>query len=200
MRLSHILFALSVAMLVILGITLFLPSHPSATGVPDKRVFVSTTVGSLASPMGNGPLVTTAQLFPGKEEAMFLGGSGQERHADLFWFGWAFATVIMVFFTCLISLASQRKGEANRFSRLVLLGNILLIAVVALLFYCYREFLKPIDSAADVSFLGPFPTATTVAIVGVWSGPLFFVLLYFFLFPKYIWTKEDEAKYQQVIA
>lgn len=124
-----------------------------------------------------------------------IGGDGRERLAPIENLGYFFHVTVLVQVHLLIVLGvSEHKRSPLLFS---LVGGCLAIALFIWwsLFTSYQNFL---DSGTTEYFLG-FPVASAWQVYALWVGGLSLVSLYVIGFERFIWSKEDERAFQEIV-
>ena len=171
MKHSTLLFTLLCLLWLALGATLLVPQSANVSGVPHPQA---------------------------KFNDMHHGGDGSARHDALIYFAWIFTALSLIFFAALLSFGVRRDGR-HPWKLHLTIGVVLELIVFSAMFVSYQQFLDEVASGSAISFLGPFPTPTTLMIVGVWVIPFYFVILYGVLFSRSVWTAEDAEKFQQLL-
>ncbi len=127
---------------------------------------------------------------------MRIGGDGAARLKHIGGSAFAFHSLLLLL---IVSLSALGVAEQRRSSELwAYMGGTLLFS----LFVCwnmhsgYQAFL---DTGSTGYFMG-FPVATAWLVYGAWLGAIPLIVLYTMGFRKFIFTAEDEKKFDQLLA
>lgn len=127
---------------------------------------------------------------------MNVGGEGLARLGDtvgiVFWLQ-ATAQCVMIL---LIALGVVESRRTALFWSVI--GAILLLSL-GVWSALYLSYLGYLDTGETGYLLG-FPTATTVMLFGIWGTGATLCLLYVLGFRRFIFSKEDEAAYEELLA
>ncbi|MDP6653153.1 MAG: hypothetical protein QGF90_13785 [Gammaproteobacteria bacterium] len=130
--------------------------------------------------------------FPG----MQVGGDGAARLQHIGMLGFAFHCLLLTQIVLLSML-----GISERYRTLELgcyMGGCLgLMLVIA--WGMFSNHLQYLDTGTTGYFMG-FPTATAWQLYGTWLGAIPLVIIYSVGFGKFIYTAEDEEKYNALLA
>ncbi len=183
MKLAWGLFGLLIAMCaVVVGIGVTASLNP-----PD--VVVKQTHG------GDGPSAATRQhpTFPNMDRA----DATALAQRDLLGWGWAFGTLQIATFVCCLAFGVRRGKRFDSFGWTFLVGGLIYVGVFTLLLFNDSRF---VEQGAAPEFLGPFPVPTALVLFGMWPVPLYFAVVYFVGFNRWIVTPEDMAAFQKLVA
>ena len=125
---------------------------------------------------------------------MRQGGSG-ERHSQVLWWGVAIGVLQLLVFVGFL-LFGMRRGSGPERSKgwAFLVGSVLYLTVFMLMIFAYREYVE--DPSGRLLSL-PVPTA--VMLFGLWPLPLYFVLLYSLKFDDWVFSPEDNNRFQELV-
>lgn len=138
-------------------------------------------------------------------QAMLEGGPPATARIALL--GWAFGSLqIAIFITCItIGITPRRKVDENvdrsTTSRgllyaLFTAGSLAFVTAFTLMVWADRAAVV----TGHVTYLGPFPAATTWMLFGVWAAPLLFVAAYIIGFSRWIIPDPDLARFEALVA
>lgn len=146
---------------------------------------------SLAEPVANASGAAHPD-FPG----MQIGGDGAARLEHIGLLGFTFQCLLL----CQIILLSLLGiAERHRTTDLYvyMFGTMLFTLFIGWQMYSgHQEYL---DTGSTGYFMG-FPTATAWQLYGTWLGAIPLVIIYSVGFRKYIYTPQDEEKFQQLLS
>lgn len=125
--------------------------------------------------------------------AMSLGGDG-ERAWSIFWpiFLWQCLSIFMAHFLFALSFAPKRRRSVRPW---LIVSCVVNLVVWGALMLTYKQVL---DTGTTAYVLG-FPITSSWMIYGVWAGFLIPCALYMFGFDRFIYSTEDEAKFQDIL-
>ena len=126
---------------------------------------------------------------------MHAGGSGELRHGHILLVGWLFAVLEVAIFVTLLSLGLRRRKDSGGQGWLLFFGGVVCAGVMTALFLSYRQYM----TASEPSFLGPFPTPTSIMIFGIWLAPVIFVVLYVVFFDRWIVSEDDLKRFKHIL-
>lgn len=183
MKLHYTLLALILGMCGVLVAAFMIDEVPTGEEIPEG---------------GGDPVITyLGHGFTHPEhEAMQAGGDGAERHANVLWLGWIFAMLQVVYFLVSLIAGASRKGKAGPFLIPIVIGGVVYAAVFTMVFVSYRGYMT--EDVHDLVLA--LPASTAWMIYGVWFMPLFFMLLFMFKYDSWIFTKEDQAEFDRIVA
>ena len=114
MKISAVLFALSIGLCLLLGIALMIPEVPGGHGVPHPD-------------------------FPS-----MLQGGDVSRHDSTLWLGWTMGVVEIAFFVGLLAMGTRGRGTFPFEARFMVIGLIAFIAVFSAMVFTYAAEINPI--------------------------------------------------------
>ncbi len=129
--------------------------------------------------------------FPG----MVIGGDGAARLEDIGLLAFLFHSLLLllVVLLCTLGISEDRRSPK--------LMTIMAVCYAFMMLVCWQMFSEHqtfLESGETGYFLG-FPTATAWQMYGTWLCAMPLILLYTLGFREYIFSAEDEAKFQQLI-
>ena len=127
---------------------------------------------------------------------MECGGPGAERHAVTFWVGWVFSMLCVLFFTGCLWLGAARHGKLGPAKAPLIFGTVAFAAIFTALFNSYYAYMHEETHSLFLSFVKP----TAWTLFGVWTFPVFFMVLYYRFFDQWHFTKEDEKRLEEITA
>lgn len=126
--------------------------------------------------------------------AMRQGGSAA-RHEGMLVAGWCYGTAQLVFFALCLPLGLKRDDQATSSPRRWFLAVTLAYVVTfTMVLICYAL-------GMDEPLLSPFwdiPWATCWSVFGMWIVPLLYTVLYLWRFPDWVFTSEDQQRFQEI--
>ncbi len=138
----------------------------------------------------------TAGMAHADFAGMQAGGDGAARLEHIGGLAFAFQCLLLLLIVCLSALG---VAEQRRSTELWLyMGGTLLFSLFVWwnMYSGHQAFL---ETGTTDYFLG-FPVATAWQVYGTWLGAIPLILLYSLGFRKFIFTAEDEQKYEQLLA
>lgn len=101
---------------------------------------------------------------------------------------------IAVFVTCMtLGISRSRSGRGILFA-IFGTGTVAYLGVFMLMVGAQRASV----ASGEVTFLGPFPAATSWMLFGMWGAPLLFVAAYLIGFSRWIITDADLARFHEL--
>lgn len=144
----------------------------------------------LAEPVANAGGAPHPE-FPG----MQVGGDGGARLEHIGSLGFAFQCLLLVQIILLTMLGVAPRYQTPEF--LAYMGGSLLFSLF-IAWRMYAGHLEYLASGETGYFLG-FPTATAWQMYGTWLGAIPLILVYSLGYRKFIFTAEDEEKFNQLL-
>ncbi len=124
------------------------------------------------------------------------GGSGTARLVNLLWLGWLIGSLQIAFFVACLALGLRRGGRQPSWRWRLLLGGLAFELVWAILVATYWGYAKA-DSRA--LWLGlPIPTA--IMLYGLWLVPVYFCVLYYVRFDRWVLSEGDLERFHEIVA
>ncbi len=144
---------------------------------------------------------------PHAEFHAMLQGSPTLASSRIVFLGWLFGVLqILIFVTCItlgISRFTAPRGDATEPPRargwlyaLFGAGSLLFLAIFTQVVRADRLAMV----SGEVTYLGPFPSATSWMLFGLWAAPLLFSAAYIFGFSRWIVTDADLARFEAMVA
>lgn len=153
------------------------------------------------------PPAANSRGLPHPELSTLLqGGSGVERHGSLLWLGWAVGVVEILLFVALVALGARRERSARttadgagglRGLAWPLAAG--LAAYLATWTFLMVVYARGLGGPAPDLFLA-LPPATAVMLYLVWPLPLVFAAFYVVGFRRWVFSGQDEADFQALVA
>ena len=125
--------------------------------------------------------------------SMLHGGPGHERALGIYWLGWAFGALQLLFFALCFGLGLCRAGGLGRLRLPLVAGAVLHQLCWLWLLHSYSAYSA--DPTVQTTVLG-FPPPTAIMLYVLWPFPLWFVALYVLNFDRFIFSEiapETEA-------
>lgn len=123
-------------------------------------------------------------------------GGNASRHEPILRYGWLYGICTIALFIIMLMLGLRRGGRVGSGKWAILLGGAIYMCVFT---NVVTEYAKSIRSG-DADFFGPFPSATTWVLLGIWIAPMVFIAFYVWKFREWIYTAEDEKRFQRLLA
>jgi hypothetical protein len=129
--------------------------------------------------------------------SMLHGGPGQARVAGLFWLGWAFGALQLLFFVLCFALGMRRASGLGRLRVPLVVGAVLHQLCWLWLLQSYASYSA--DPSPHTTVLG-FPPPTAIMLYVLWPFPAFFVALYVLSFDRFVFTADDQRRFDELVA
>ncbi|MGD9855423.1 MAG: hypothetical protein AB7U20_10795 [Planctomycetaceae bacterium] len=121
--------------------------------------------------------------------------------------GWLFGVLqIAVYVTCMtLSVSRSQSPRVRSAGNAAGRGWLYGLFSAGTLLYCgaFTQMVRADRAAAvsgEVSFLGPFPAATSWMLFALWAAPLLFVVAYLCGFSRWIIADEDLSRFEELVA
>ncbi len=129
-------------------------------------------------------------------KTMLAGGPGEDRHAGIFWVGWAFAVLQAIFFVSLLVFGMRKKDNPGPALVPLIVGGTIYAAIFTMLFVSYRGYM----SSGESGFFLSLPHPTAWMIYGIWLFPIIFVFIYRRYFGNWFLTDSDMERFNALVA
>lgn len=166
-RLMGLIFAICIAMGILLVTILFAEQAPGAAGLPHPSI-------------------------PG----MLVGGDGQARLESIGGYAFAFQALLLLLICCLCALGVSARYRSLSFCAYLVGSYGFMFFVWWQMYFGHQDFM----TGGETSYFLGFPIATAWQMYGTWLGAIPLVLIYIVGFSKYIYTEQDAAAFQALIA
>ena len=135
--------------------------------------------------------------FPHPEfNGMQAGGDGAARLEHIGGLAFTFQCLLLLLIVCLATLGvAEQRRSAELWAYM---GGTLLFSLFVW-YQMYSGHQAFLETGTTNYFMG-FPVATAWQVYGTWLGAIPLIILYTVGFRKFIFTKEDERKYEQLLA
>jgi hypothetical protein len=127
---------------------------------------------------------------------MQVGGDGQARLEVIGGYAFLFQALLLLLICCLCALGVSARYRSKTFYVYLAACYGFMFLVWWQTYFGHQDFLATGDTAY---FMG-FPIASAWQMYGTWLGAIGLVLIYILGFNKYIYTDQDEAAFQALIA
>lgn len=127
---------------------------------------------------------------------MRIGGDGLARMAPISVYGFLFYFVMLVQVCLMIALGVTPERRDVAFWIWLSLGFLISALAWWQMFDAYESFLR----TGETEFIAGFPIAAAWLVYSIWLAGLFFVGLYVFGFRRYVWSDEDQQKFDLLLA
>ena len=181
MKLQWVLFAILLGMCGVVALTFIIEERPYVETVTEDGGVTKTY-------QGHG-------LDHPQFESMEIGGPGAERHEHILWLGWVLAMLEILFFVCCLAFGARRNGRVGPIAKPLAFGAVVYMIVFTMMILAYRGFMN----ADEYPFFLSLPVPTAWMLYGVWVWPAFFILLYIITYGRYIWTDEDQVRFDEIL-
>jgi len=153
-------------------------------------MFILLLLIAFAEPVANANGNPHA-LIPGAN----VGGDGALRLAAIGSYAFLFQCLLLALIVCLSILGISKQHRSLDLYLMMLASFAFMIYVW---WHMYAEHQAFLASGTTDYFLG-FPIATAWQVYGTWLGGIPLILIYTIGFRKYIYTREDEARFDQLM-
>jgi len=125
-----------------------------------------------------------------------IGGDGAARLEHIGFLGFMFQSLLMVQIVSLSILGVAERYRTKKFLIYMASALALMLLIGWQMFSGHLEYLSSNETGY---FLG-FPNATAWATYGIWLSAIPLVLIYSLGFREFIYTEEDERKFNELLA
>ena len=132
------------------------------------------------------------ETFP----SMKHGGPGAERHEKTLWVGWVFGMLCILFYMGCLTYGMTRGGTLGPAKLPLILGTGIFLAIFTGLIFSYKGYMNEDTHELFLSF----PKPTVWMLLGIWTFPVLFMFLYYYLFDHWFFTEEDEKRLEESTA
>lgn len=140
-------------------------------------------LGLLGAPLGSYGI-------PHSEWKTMLAGGVRQDGGAVVLLGWLFGVLLLIFKVGLLWFGMRaRWSQAGRW---ISLGGAMYVLLWSFLVLSYAAF-------PDGLFFWGFPVSTSLMILGMWPFPMVFMALYYFGFDRWVYTKEDQLKFENLL-
>lgn len=130
--------------------------------------------------------------FPGMQS----GGDGAARLEHIGTLAYVFMLLLLFLVVCLCSLGVSERHRSRYFT-------LFMVATLGLQWFVwwgmYASHQQFLETGVTAYFMG-FPVATAWQMYGTWIGALPLIFIYCIGFRKYIYTFDDEERFNQLLA
>ena len=127
--------------------------------------------------------------------SMRIGGDGAARFMPVANLAYWFQMLVLAQICCMIALGVRPDRRSNLFWVLLTASFGLLAAAWTLMYQAYEAFL--VTGQSEMVAGWPYPTAWQV--YAIWLSGFGLVGLYVFGFKAYVWSDDDESKFQALV-
>lgn len=128
-------------------------------------------------------------------QAMQQGGENTERHAHVYALGVLWGLLQILFFTLCLTLGIGQEANIRALGLLLVSGGGLYGAAYLVMTSWYPRY---VDASAPQQVLA-FPLPTAVMLFGVGLAPLFFIVLYVAGFHRWIITRDELDRFNELV-
>ena len=144
--------------------------------------------------VGTEPAATTGSVH-GQFPAMRIGGDGASRYLPVGMLTLILQSAAIGLYGLLLYLGVNERHRSRLCRVWIVAGSAASMLIWWAIVASYTEFL---DTGTTRMFLG-FPVATAFAVFGLWLSGFALVLGYVFGFRSFIFTSDDEARYNELV-
>ncbi len=126
---------------------------------------------------------------------MRIGGDGAARFEPIAGAAFLFQLVVLAQICCMVALGVGKHRHSGSFYVLLVIAFLVAAGVWCGLFFAYESFL----SAGTTNYFLGFPVATAWQVYAIWLSGLVLVGTYVFGFTRFIWSAEDESRFQVLV-
>ena len=156
-----------------------------------SAALVLVTVLSLLLPAATQP---TARLHP-EATSLLQSTGGLADQPETLWLGYVFGLFVLGLMAVCAWIGLRKKDTGTPLTRWMMIG----FGGYALVFTGLTLTYARYTGSADVPFFGGFPLPTAWMIYGMWFFPLILVGLYMAFFDRFVLTKDDLARFQELV-
>jgi len=128
-------------------------------------------------------------------QTMRQGGDGLARSEPLLGRIWLLGVLQVAMYASFMTLAVNRRHRDRRFALCLAGGCVAMVGVWSVLLLAYQASWS--QSVPNLVF--GFPTASAWMLYGVWTVPVVFVAMYRFGFRRWIYTPEDQRRFEALL-
>jgi hypothetical protein len=136
-----------------------------------------------------------AGLAHAQFNGMQAGGNGAARLEHIGNLAFAFQSLLLLLIVCLAALGVAEERRSTEFW--AYMGGTLLFSLFVW-WQMYSGHQAFLETGVTSYFMG-FPVATAWQVYGTWLGAIPLIILYTVGFRKFIFTDEDEQKYEKLL-
>jgi|TARA_B110000967_G_scaffold200944_1_gene237494 hypothetical protein len=136
-----------------------------------------------------------AGLAHAQFNGMQAGGNGAARLEHIGSLAFAFQSLLLLLIVCLAALGVAEERRSTEFW--AYMGGTLLFSLFVW-WQMYSGHQAFLETGVTSYFMG-FPVATAWQVYGTWLGAIPLIILYTVGFRKFIFTDEDEQKYEKLL-
>jgi hypothetical protein len=142
------------------------------------------------------PVVNSGGLAHPDVPGMQVGGDGGARIEHIAGYAFMFQVLLLALVVVLCVLSVSERNQSPQF--FIAMGATLLLSWLVW-WQMYSQHQNFLETGETAYFLG-FPIATAWQTYGTWLAAIPLVLIYSFGFHRYIYTENDEARFNQLLA
>jgi hypothetical protein len=128
-------------------------------------------------------------------ETMSRATDGLTRHGRVLWAGWAFGLLQIVLYAGCIAFSVRRTAAGDPLRWALLVGTLLHAGAFCGMMIAYQRYIHTDEPGVVIGF----PTPTAWMLYGMWSAPLFFIVLYYAAFDRWVMTPADRIRFRELV-
>lgn len=129
-------------------------------------------------------------------ETMERAASGVDRHAPVMGLAWLFGILQIALFVCCLRFAIGGACNRPALTWTFLIGGLLYGAAFTWMIVSYGQYMR---AEAPALVLG-FPAPTALMLFCLWPAPLFFMVVYYATFHRWVMTDDDMERFRRIVA
>lgn len=171
MKIIHVLFGFLILLLLLMGISFFLPNAFDATHAPH----------SLDPKPASAALLHSIEKVANSNQAIGI--------------GWLMTLLISGIMGSVILLGVRHKGQAGPYRPWIIGAFIVVALVFSALTYSYSSYTQGLSD----TFFGGYPAPTAWMIYGIWFLPIGIIAIFIATFDQWFLRPEDLAAFRQMV-
>ena len=128
-------------------------------------------------------------------DGMRQAGDAWLQSKPVFSVGYLLGILIYLIISALIYIGVPRAKRDRKFTLAHAAATLVVLGMWSFLMYLFRLYLHSGDPMIDLAF----PLPTLVMLLGLWIAPMSFSLIYILGFRRWIFTREDEEIFRQLM-
>tara|TARA_B100001123_G_C15324300_1_gene1028989 strand:+ start:20 stop:589 length:570 start_codon:yes stop_codon:yes gene_type:complete len=181
MTLEKLLSILSLFLLLIVGVFLFIEEQPNRY---------------ITNELGNTTILYEGHgIIHDTHPSMLIGGLGKQRSRPIFFLASLFGILAFLFIITIIFYGMRTKAPARNPKKWLLYCSIVVVFTFFGVLYSYWNYINNLE----LVLFGSLPISASWVVYGIWFTPILFSLVYIFGFEQFIWNKNDEEQFQNLL-
>ena len=176
-----LLSIISFFLLLIVGVFLFIEEQPNR---------------SITDELGNTTTIYEGHgIIDDTHPSMLIGGPGKQRSRPVFLLASLFGILVFLFIITTIFYGMRTKSPARNPRKWLFYCSIVVVFTFFGVLYFYWNYINNIE----LVLFGSLPISASWVVYGIWFTPILFSLVYIFGFEQFIWNKNDEEKFKNLL-